>query len=82
MQKLEEMASFINKLPTGANNTYQNTKRLTIGTFKKSWLKMTSNLQFPGTEAGNEVTYGEWEEDDKKFQGMRKNGIVKHGIVR
>ena len=43
---------------------------------------MTPDVPFPGTEAGDEVSYAEWEEGGLKWQGMKKANGVKHGIVR
>ena len=43
---------------------------------------MTPDVPFPGTEAGDEVSYTEWEEGGSKWQGMKKANGEKHGIVR
>ena len=86
VSKLREMTDLINKQPTGADAstiaTWSNSKRQTIDHHKKGWAKMTPDVPFPGTEAGDQVSYAEWEEDGYKWQGMRKAGGVKHGLVR
>ena len=79
------MTNLINKKPTGTTantiTTWSNSKR-NIEHYKKGWAKMTPDVPFPGTEAGDEVSYTEWEEGGSKWQGMKKANGVKHGIVR
>ena len=73
--------------PTEANKKaiarWEATNRMTIEIFKAFWQKVSPDLEFPGMQAGEEASYVEWQDSDgDKFQGMRKAGAAKHGIVR
>ena len=82
----------LNRKPIGANQkaiaNWEATNRMTIEMFKAFWQRVSPDLEFPGTQAGEEASHAEWEGkdsdgDDCKFQGMRKpDGGQKHGIVR
>ena len=59
---------------------------MTIEIFLSFWQKVSPRLAFPGTQAGDDASYAEWEGKDCygnncKFQGMRKLDL-KHGVVR
>ena len=58
---------------------------MTVEMFKAFWQNVSPELSFPGTKAGDDVSYGFWEDDDMMgsrwmYQGTRK--AVRHGIVR
>ena len=56
---------------------------MTVERFTAFWRKVSPDLSFPGTKAGEEPTYNEWADGNgNKFQGMREPGGAKHGIVR
>ena len=56
---------------------------MTIEMFKTFWQKVSPDLEFPWTQAGDEASYAEWMDGNTKYQGMRKpDGGQKHGIVR
>ena len=52
---------------------------MTIQIFLSFWQKVGPPLTFM---AGDEASYNEWEDGNCKYQGMRKAGAAKHGIVR
>ena len=55
---------------------------MTIKIFKAFWQKVSPDLEFPWTQAGDQASYTEWEDSDGgKCYGTRKLGL-KHGIVR
>ena len=61
---------------------------MTIEIFEAYWQNVSPDLPFPGTKAGNDVTYAGWEKDpfkgivEVRYRGMRNVGNAKHGIVR
>ena len=58
---------------------------MTFEIFFAFWQKVGPDLEFPGTQAGDDASYVEWTDEYNgcKFQGMRKpDGGQKHGIVR
>ena len=58
------------------------TNRMSVDIFFAFWQKVTPELEFPGTQAGDEVSYAEWTKGRYKYQGTRNAGGQKHGIVR
>ena len=57
---------------------------LTFKIFLSFWQKVSPDLEFPGTQAGDEGSHAEWtNEYGEKCYGTRKlGGGQKHGIVR
>ena len=55
---------------------------MTIEIFKAFWQKVSPHLEFPLTQAGDEASHVEWEDNGDMYQGMRKLGGARHGIVR
>ena len=57
---------------------------MTIEIFKAFWQRVSPDLEFPLTQAGDEASHAAWtDEYGNEFQGMRKpGGDQKHGIVR
>ena len=80
----------MNSKPTGAGKVatdrWKATNRVTIEIFKAYWQNVSPHLLFPGTKAGDDATYYEWEEkkygDTWKHYGTRNVYFAKHGIVR
>ena len=63
------------------------TNRLTFDIFKAFWQEGSPHLPMPGSEAGDEASYLEWEGkadwgNDCKYFGMRNAAGQKSGIVR
>ena len=52
---------------------------MTIEMFKVFWQKVSPHLTI---EAGDKASYNEWMENSTKYQGARKPGGARHGIVR
>ena len=65
---------------------WNDTNMLTFDVFKAFWQEVSPDLHFPGTIAGDDATYSEWEGEEYgvacKFQGMRNAAGKKSGIVR
>ena len=63
---------------------WEATNRMTIEMFKAFWQRVSPDLEFPGTQAGEEASHAEWtNEYGEKCYGTRKlGGGQKHGIVR
>ena len=84
------LAAMLKSKPIGADEraiaNWEATNMLTIEMFKTFWQKVSPDLEFPWTQAGDEASYAEWTAKmygrDCKFQGARKPGAAKHGIVR
>ena len=59
---------------------------LTFDIFMAFWQKLSPQLHFPGTIAGDDATCTEWEENKygvtTKYFGMRKADGAKHGVIR
>ena len=77
----------LKRKPIGANQKatarWEATNRMTIEIFKAFWQKVGPHLEFPLTQAGDDASYAEWEDEDGfKYQGMRKADGAMHGIVR
>ena len=78
----------LNRKPIGANQkaiaNWEATNRMTIEMFKAFWQRVSPDLEFPGTQAGDEGSHAEWtNEYGEKCYGTRKlGGGQKHGIVR
>ena len=73
----------LKRKPIGANQKaierWVATNRMTIEIFTAYWQKVSADLAFPLTQAGDEASYAEWEDENGwKIQGMRKpDGIVR-----
>ena len=54
----------LNSKPTGASkkaiSNWEATNRMTIEMFKAYWQKVSPDLEFPWTQAGDEAPYAEW----------------------
>ena len=77
----------LKRKPIGANQKvtarWEATNRMIIEIFKAFWQKVSPDLEFPLTQAGDAASYAEWEDSYCKYQGTRKpDGGQKHGIVR
>ena len=73
--------------PIGANQkaiaNWEASNRMTIEIFLSFWQEVGADLEFPGTQAGEDASYVEWQDVYGKNYGMRKpGGDQKHGIVR
>ena len=72
--------------PIGANQKaterWEATNRMTIEIFKAFWQRVSPDLEFPWTQAGDDASHVEWGNDYYKFQGTRMPGGAKQGIVR
>ena len=55
---------------------------LTFDIFKAFWQDVSPDLHFPGTIVGDDATYTEWKKGSYTYQGMRKAGGAKHGVIR
>ena len=63
---------------------WEASNRMTFEIFFAFWQKASPDLEFPGTQAGEDASYSEWTDGaGDKCYGMRKpGGGQKHGIVR
>ena len=72
--------------PIGANkfliDRWNLTNRMTVGIFNAFWQKVSPDLSFPGTKAGDDASPVEWGNDYCKYQGMRNADGQKMSIVR
>ena len=74
--------------PIGADEdaiaNWEASNRMTIEIFKAFWQRVSPDLEFPLTQAGDEASHAAWtDEYGSECQGMRKPGDgQKHGIVR
>ena len=71
-----------------ATACWHSTKGMTVGKFIAFWQQVSPHSSFPGTEAGDDVSYHEWEDKNgvKCYGSMKFEAAVfnflKHGIVR
>ena len=81
------LVAMLTSKPTGigkvVTDKWEATNRMSFETFLTFWKKVSPDLNLPGSQAGDDISYAEWTESIYcKYQGMQKPGGAKHGIVR